>query len=273
MFAARAGAAISAALLFTRQSALARTLAEDLMPPSLTRVGGVELAGGYRPAGDEQRLGGDFYDFHGPTPDDPGVLVVFGDVSGKGVAAAMLAGRIRTSISVLRTVESDHERMLQSLNRALLSSRHTRFATLVLASARSVADGVAVRVTCGGHPPPLVVRTDGSVERAASRGTLIGAVESVRATSSEFLLAPGETCLLYSDGITDAVGGLSGTEHYGADRLEQALAGCAGLPAEAVVERIQMLAEQWLTSNRRDDMAVVAITAPIAPIRPPAPVG
>ena len=277
VFAARAGAAISAALLFTRQSALARTLAEDLMPPRLTRMQGVELAGGYRPAGDEQRLGGDFYDVHGPVPGDPndpgdpgdpGVLVVFGDVCGNGVAAAMLAGKIRTSIAALRTVESDHERMLQLLNRALLSSRHTRFATLVLASARRVADGVAVRVTCGGHPPPLVVRIDGTVERTTTRGTLIGAVEPVRATSSEILLAPGETCLLYSDGITEAVGGLTGTEFYGSDRLEQALAGCAGLPAEAVVERVQMLAEQWLASNRRDDMAVVAITAPMTPMTP-----
>jgi serine phosphatase RsbU (regulator of sigma subunit) len=271
VFAARAGAAISAALLFTRQSALARTLAEDLMPPRLTRMEGVELAGGFRPASDEQRLGGDFYDVHGPVPGDPGVLVVFGDVCGNGVAAAMLAGKIRTSIAALRTVESDHERMLQLLNRALLSSRHTRFATLVLASARRVADGVAVRATCGGHPPPLVVRNDGTVERTTTRGTLIGAVEPVRATSSEILLAPGETCLLYSDGITEAVGGLTGTEFYGSDRLEQALAGCAGLPAEAVVERVQMLAEQWLASNRRDDMAVVAITAPMTPMTPMTP--
>ncbi|MEY9932200.1 serine phosphatase RsbU (regulator of sigma subunit) [Catenulispora sp. GP43] len=139
----------------------------------------------------------------------------------------------------------------------------------MLASARRVEDGVAVRVTCGGHPPPLVVRTDGTVERTATRGTLIGAVESVRATGTELVLAPGETCLLYSDGITDAVGGLTGTELYGSERLEQALAGCAGLPAEAVVERVQMLAEQWLSSNRRDDMAVVAITAPMTPITPP----
>ena len=265
LFAARAGAAIGAALLYKEQSGIARLLMSELALPRLERVEGVEFAGGYRAAHDEQRIGGDFYDIHPPHARDPRTLVVLGDVCGKGLEAAVLTGRIRTSIQALRTVESNHERILQLLNRALLSEHHTRFATLVLASVHRRDDGVEVELTCGGHPPPLIVRADGQVEEAATRGTLIGAVEPVRAQSCTVLLAPGETCLLYSDGIIEARGGPRGGEMFGQQRLAAALAECSGMLAEAVVERVQMLAGQWVAGGAHDDMAVVAITAPLRP--------
>jgi serine phosphatase RsbU (regulator of sigma subunit) len=75
-------------------------------------------------------------------------------------------------------------------------------------------------------------------------------------------LGPGESCLLYTDGITEAKNPLLGGELFGEARLRQALGECAGMPAEAVTERIQMLASQWAGARRRDDMAMVAITAP-----------
>lgn len=265
LFAARAGAAIGAALLYKEQSGIARLLMSELALPRLQRVDGVEFAGGYRAAQDEQHVGGDFYDVHLPHERDPRTLVVLGDVCGKGLEAAVLTGRIRTSIQALRTVETSHERILQLLNRALLSAHHTRFATLVLASVLRRDDGVEVQLTCGGHPPPLIVRADGRVEEAATRGTLIGAIEPVRATSCTVLLAPGETCLLYSDGIVEARGGPRGGEWFGRRRLAAALAECSGMLAEAVVERVQMLAGQWVSSGPHDDMAVVAITAPLLP--------
>lgn len=271
LFAARAGVAIGAALLYKEQSGIARMLMSELALPRLRRVDGVEFAGGYRAALDEQRVGGDFYDIHAPHERDPHTLVVLGDVCGKGLEAAVLTGRIRTSIQALRTVEANHERMLQLLNRALLSTHHTRFATLVLASVRRVGQGVQARLTCGGHPPPLIVRANGRVEEAATRGTLIGAVESVRATSCTVTLAPGESCVLYSDGITEARGGPWGGELFGQDRLAAALAECGGMPAEAVVERVLMLAGQWVSTGQHDDMAVVAITAPLWPESETAP--
>ncbi|MBR7825021.1 serine/threonine-protein phosphatase [Actinospica sp. MGRD01-02] len=267
LFAARAGAAISAGLLFARQSTVARVLTDELVPPVLSRVDGIELAGGYRPALGDERVGGDFYDFHPPTPQDPNALIVLGDVCGKGIEAAVLTGRIRSSIAALRTVEYDHVRMLRLLNGALLSSRHTRFATMVLASVRSDGENVVARVTCAGHPPPLVVRADGAVEEVRSRGTLIGALTTVSAESSEVVLAPGETCLLYTDGITEGRGGATGREMFGTARLARVLGECSGMPAEAVLERVQMVAAQWAGSEPHDDTAVIAITAPLWPAR------
>ncbi|HEV2638198.1 MAG TPA: PP2C family protein-serine/threonine phosphatase [Actinocrinis sp.] len=263
LFAARAGAALGAARLFQEQASVARTLVQELLPPRLGRMDGVEFAAAYRPSRDDHRIGGDFYDFHPANDLDPRALIVLGDVCGKGIEAAVLTGKIRTSLHTLRTVQSDHVAVLGLLNSALLSSAHTRFATMVLASVRAEGGQVELTLTCAGHPAPMIVRADGTVHPAPAHGTLIGALADVRFTSCSVTLAPGEACLLYSDGITEVRGGPLGTEMFGVERLTATLAECAGLPAEAIVERVQMLAIEWAGRAPHDDMALVAICAPL----------
>jgi serine phosphatase RsbU (regulator of sigma subunit) len=234
----------------------------DLLPPTLRRLDGVEIAGGYRPAGAAERVGGDFYDVHpGSTPADAS-LVILGDVCGKGLEAAVLTGKIRNTLQALLPMADDHERMLRLLNGALLSSHHTRFATMVLASVQRADNHVRLRLTSAGHPSPLVVRRDGTVEEIATHGSLIGVLPAIEAHSVETVLRPGDTCLLYTDGFTEARGGPLGEELFGDERLRQALSDCADMPAEAVVDRIQMLASQWLRNGPHDDMALIAISAP-----------
>ncbi|WP_079159869.1 PP2C family protein-serine/threonine phosphatase [Streptomyces griseus] len=262
LFAARAGAALSAARLYAEQSDITRTLMRDLLPPQLSRVNGVEFAGGYQPAAARDRVGGDFYDVHpGGAPGEPS-LAVLGDVCGKGLDAAVLTGKIRNTLQALTPMADDHERMLRLLNGALLNSHHTRFATLVLATVRRTEHRVRLRLTSAGHPAPLVIRNDGRVEEVDTQGTLVGALPHIEARTVETDLQPGETCLLYTDGVTEARGGPLGDELFGEERLRRALAECVGMPGAAVVERIQMLASQWLHDGRHDDMALVAITAP-----------
>ncbi|MDH6521673.1 hypothetical protein M2164_008377 [Streptomyces sp. SAI-208] len=262
LFAARAGAALSAARLYTEQTAITATLMRDLLPPALQHVHGVEYAGSYRASKDHEQVGGDFYDVHPGTDPSQETLVVLGDVAGKGLDAAVLTGKIRNTLQALLPLAEDHERVLNLLNGALLSSHHTRFATLVLASVRRRAGRAELRLTSAGHPPPLIVRTDGTVEEVPTKGTLVGALPTVRARTVETVLAPGETCLLYTDGVIEARGGPLGDDFFGERRLARALSDCAGMPAEAVVERVQMLATQWLGGGRHDDMAVVAVSAP-----------
>jgi serine phosphatase RsbU (regulator of sigma subunit) len=234
----------------------------DLLPPTLSSVHGVEYAGGYRAAKDHERVGGDFYDVHPGADPFRDTLVVLGDVAGKGLEAAVPTGKIRNTLRALLPLTDDHQRVLNLLNGALLSSHHTRFATLVLASVRRRGSRAQMRLTSAGHLPPLIVRVDGTVEVVPTRGTLVGALPAVTAHTVHTLLAPGETCLLYTDGITEARGGPLGDEFFGEHRLHRALSECAGLPAEAVVERVQMLAAQWLGAGRHDDMAAVAISVP-----------
>jgi len=262
LFAARAGAAMSAARLYAEQAAITRTLMRDLLPPRLRQVSGVEFAGGYRASNDTDRVGGDFYDVHAGAGPDEESLVVLGDVCGKGLEAAVQTGKIRNTLHALLPLATDHQRVLHLLNGALLDSHHTRFATLVLASVARRGGTVRLRVTSAGHPAPLIVRADGRVEEADTRGSLVGALPEVTSRTADVDLAPGESCLLYTDGITEASGGPLGDEFFGDERLRSALSECAGMPAEAVVERIRMLAAQWVGNGRHDDMAVVAITAP-----------
>ncbi|MFI8825693.1 SpoIIE family protein phosphatase [Streptomyces sp. NPDC053431] len=262
LFAARAGAALSAARMYAEQARITRALIAELLPPQLHHVHGVDFAGGYRTSQETERIGGDFYDVHAGADADQESLAVLGDVCGKGLDAAVLTGRIRSTLHALLPLAGDHQQVLTLLNGALLTSRHTRFATLVLASVRRSGGRVRLRLTSAGHPGPLILRTTGEVEEANTRGTLVGALPQVTSRSATVHLAPGETCLLYTDGITEARGGPLGSAMFGEERLRTALAECVGLPAEAVVERLQMLAGDWVGSGPHDDMAVVAITAP-----------
>ncbi|MFE9410558.1 PP2C family protein-serine/threonine phosphatase [Streptomyces sp. NPDC006704] len=262
LFAARAGAAMSAARLYADQSAITDVLMRELLPPSLHQVSGVDFAGGYRPSEDHERIGGDFYDVHPAINEGAPSLVVLGDVCGKGLEAAVLTGKIRNTLHALLPLADDHQRMLGLLNMALLNSHHTRFATLVLASAVREGGSVRMRVTSAGHPAPMIVRATGEVEEADTRGTLIGAMPDVRAESAELSLAPGETCVLYTDGFTEARGGPMGDAMFGEERLRRVLAECAGMPAESIVERVQMVASHWVGNGCHDDMAVVVVSAP-----------
>ncbi len=262
LFAARAGAALSAARLYAEQASVTRTLMRDLLPPQLQPVHGIEFAGGYRASEDYEVVGGDFYDVHPAATADDETLVVLGDVCGKGLEAAMLTGKIRNTLQALTPLAADHQAVLELLNGAMLSTEHCRFATLVLASVANRDGGVFLRLTSAGHLPPLIVRDGGQVEQADTCGTLIGALPNIQAESFETYLAPGETCVLYTDGVTEARGGPLGGYMFGEERLAAALAECSGMPAEAVVKRVMMLATQSIGQQVHDDIAVVAITAP-----------
>jgi len=128
--------------------------------------------------------------------------------------------------------------------------------------ARAEHGRVRMTLATGGHPRPLVLRNDGTVEEVPVSGTLIGAVPQIVVRPATVELAPGELCLLYSDGLTEARGGPTGDEHYGEARLRDALAGCRGTPGAATVERVRQLISDWVRGGIRDDIAMLAVRAP-----------
>ncbi|MFE6893780.1 PP2C family protein-serine/threonine phosphatase [Streptomyces sp. NPDC057694] len=265
LFAARAGAALSLARSHARQAHFTDVLMRDLLPPVLGRVHGICFSGRYRSSTAGERVGGDFYDLYPAATPDGETVAVLGDVCGKGVEAAVVAGRVRYTLRALLPFAADHTRLLTLLNSALLASPQAPFVTLVLVSAVRRAAQVRLRITGAGHPAPLVVRATGQVEEVPAGGTLIGAIDDLEFRTAEVVLDPGETCLLYSDGITEARGGPLGDVMFSEDRLRTVLARCAGMPAGAVTERVQMIAAQWLGEGPHDDMAVLAIGAPGRP--------
>ncbi|WNM36989.1 SpoIIE family protein phosphatase [Micromonospora halotolerans] len=262
-FAARAGAALAAADLYGEQANLARVLQNSLLPPDLPPLPGMTLAGGYRAAGDTLRIGGDFYDLF-PTPG--GGLFALGDVCGKGVGAAVLTGRVRQSLQTLRLVEQRPRELMELLNHALLdapdAARRAQFTTLLLgALTREPGGGLLVRVAGGGHPAPLVVRTDGRIEPVRVGGMPVGALTAARFVEAEVRLAPGDVLVAYTDGVTEARGGPSRLEMFGDARLRRALASGAGLPPAALVDRLLQLVDEWLDGQVHDDVAMLVVAA------------
>ncbi|WP_433616127.1 SpoIIE family protein phosphatase [Dactylosporangium sp. CA-139114] len=259
-FAARIGAALEAAQLYAAQSRVAATLQESLLPEPPAPVTGLTWGTAYRPARSTMHIGGDFYGAH---PIAGGAMFFLGDVSGKGVDAAVLTGQVRHSLRALRRVEDDPQRLLHVLNDMLLEGLSDgRFATMVLGTAQPrPSGGIRLTLAGGGHLPPLVLRADGTVETVALRGMLVGVIDEPVFGRHTLHLAPGETCLLFTDGVTEARGGHRGAEMYGLRRLTTALAGCATMPAPALAERVEQLAMDWLGGREHDDIAVLAVRA------------
>ncbi|WP_433047085.1 SpoIIE family protein phosphatase [Dactylosporangium sp. CS-033363] len=264
-FAARVGAALEAAQLYAAQSRVAATLQESLLPETPPPVAGLAWGTAYRPARSTMQIGGDFYGAH-PTSGG-GAMFFLGDVSGKGVDAAVLTGQVRHSLRALRRVEDDPLRLLHVLNDMLLEGvSDGRFATMVLGTAQPrQGGGLRLSLAGGGHLPPLVLRADGTVETVALRGMLVGVTDTPTFGRHTVRLEPGESCVLFTDGVTEARGGHRGDEMYGLRRLTTALAGCHAMPAPALAERVEQLTTDWLGGRDHDDIAVLAVRA--APVR------
>ncbi|MFI2650088.1 PP2C family protein-serine/threonine phosphatase [Micromonospora fulviviridis] len=263
-FAARAGAALTTAVLYRDQAEVADTLQASLLPVEPAAATGVQWGTAYRPAQAGLRIGGDFYGSHRLV--DGGSVFFLGDVSGKGVEAAVFTGQLRQCLHALHRVESQPGRLLKLLNDALLETTQAhgqgRFATIVLGVVRPHRDGsLTLTLAGGGHLPPLVLRTSGEVEVVPLSGMLIGVVPEPRIGEATVQLAPGETCLLYSDGVTEARGGRRGDEQFGAERLLHAVTGCHRMPAPALAERIEQVTCDWLGHGDHDDIAVLALRA------------
>ncbi|MET8912369.1 PP2C family protein-serine/threonine phosphatase [Micromonospora sp. NPDC004551] len=269
-FAGRAGAALTTALLYRDQAEVADTLQASLLPVEPAAAPGVQWGTAYRPAQAGLRIGGDFYGSHRLV--DGGSVFFLGDVSGKGVEAAVFTGQLRQCLHALHRVESQPGRLLKLLNDALLETTQAhgqgRFATMVLGVVRPHRDGgLTLTMAGGGHLPPLVLRASGEIEVVPLSGMLIGVVPDPRIGEVTVHLAPGETCLLYSDGVTEARGGRRGDEQFGAERLLHAVTGCHRMPAPALTERVEQVTCDWLGHGDHDDIAVLALRA-TSPGRP-----
>jgi serine phosphatase RsbU (regulator of sigma subunit) len=268
-FAQRAGIALAAAGLYAQQVRTSGVLKRSLLEPALPTIDGITLGAAYRPADEGLLIGGDFYDVHPAPPGNPeaGALLMLGDVCGKGVDAAVSTGQLRQSVRALRQVEPDPVRLLELLNASMLEAvpddADPRFVTLVLGTAHPLpGGGLRLRLAGGGHPAPLVVRRDG-VETVEIRGTLVGAMRSARFRSRTVDLAPGEACVLYTDGVVEARGGVDGGQQFGEERLAELLRGCHVLPAPGIADRITQRTTGWLADGNHDDIAVLVVQAPL----------
>ncbi|MGH3672122.1 MAG: PP2C family protein-serine/threonine phosphatase [Pseudonocardiaceae bacterium] len=260
--AALAGPVVGASRQRREQASALDLLQAPLLPASLDalpQLPGVQFGVAYHAAG-ELSVGGDFYLVRS-TPDG-GALLTLGDVCGKGAEALAESGRVQHSLGALMLIEQDPTRLLYLLNRALLTAGRTVFTTLVLGSLRPAEVGCRLTLATGGHPPPLVLRTSGRVDEVGVPGTVVGILPEARFGRTSITLAPGETCLLYSDGVTEAGSGTGDSqEQFGSARLAACLRDCVGMTAQAVAEHVEHTITTWLGRNDGDDLAVLAVRA------------
>lgn len=237
-------------------SALAHTLQKILIPPAPPLIPGLDIAAVYRPAGTGAIVGGDFYDVFEVGAGD--WIVVAGDVCGKGADAAVVTSHARHSI---REAAVRHERpseMLHHLNRALLQYGADRFCTAVVMRWQHRDGRWRATASCGGHPLPLLRRPPTAPVAFGEPGSLIGVFDNPTYEDREVVLQPGDTIVLYTDGVTE---GRFGGEFYGEARLQQAIDEHTS-SAQTLVDGVLADVLAFQADDAFDDIVLVAMCVP-----------
>jgi phosphoserine phosphatase RsbU/P len=247
--------------LSEEQRSIASTLQASLLPQPLPQIPGLDLAVRYWASGDGVEVGGDFYDLFRVSDDQ--WAVVIGDVCGKGPGAAAVTGLVRHTIASAAWHGDDHVSVLRNLNRAILERTPDAFCTAVYGTLLPRADGWSFTYVCGGHPPPILVRADGSPLPLGRYGSLIGALPDIDVATTTALLYPGDVAVLYTDGVTDVAPPNDITDQ----RFGQLVARAAleTSSADELTDRLQTELSSILAIDKRDDIALMILRLPRTP--------
>ncbi|MFF7276601.1 SpoIIE family protein phosphatase [Streptomyces griseorubiginosus] len=277
----RVALAIGAARQYARQATISAVLQRGLLPGAVAEIPGVRSALVYEPC-DKGGPSGDFYDLF-PAGDGRWCFAV-GDVQGKGPEAAVVIGLARPWLRLLAREGYRVADVLDRLNQLLLDDAteaadaaaralasaggrpphpgdgpQTRFLSLLYGELVPFDGGVRCTLASAGHPLPLLLGAGGQVRTAARPQTLLGVVEDETYTSETFELRPGDSLLCVTDGVTER---RSGSRQFDdEDGLADALAGCAGLDAELIAERIKRLVHEFGARPPEDDLALLVLQA------------
>jgi serine phosphatase RsbU (regulator of sigma subunit) len=181
-------------------------------------------------------------------------MAVIGDAEGKGASAASVTGLARHTIHAVAQLTGDALTAVRQLDRRLRGGPESDLCSVALVQLR----GPVAYVLSAGHPPPLLVTADG-VEEVDVTGPLPGALpDPSEWPTRRVVLAPGEALVLYTDGVTDAVG--PGDDRFGQARLLATLEGSAGAGAQEITDRIRAALRAFAEGRpQRDDVACLVL--------------
>ncbi|MFD5885891.1 PP2C family protein-serine/threonine phosphatase [Streptomyces sp. NPDC060334] len=248
------------------QEALA-VLQQNLLPAALPTIPGLEAASYYHTASPDL-LGGDFYDLF---PIDAGRWAFFlGDVCGKGPQAAAVTSLTRYTLRAAALHDPEPVNVLTTLNTVLherYSNGDPRYCTAIFGILHAGRDRVDVRLASGGHPSALIQRADGTADYLHTPGgMLIGVLPRVRFTPAHTELRPGDTLLLYTDGLTEARIGPD-RALYGEDALRAFTTAQPAAGPQALITALTGLLAGF-GDGLDDDTALLALGVP-APLTTP----
>ena len=266
----RVAQAVHTARQYTRQTTISRALQRRQLPTSLASIIGVDTAIVYEPHGEGQTVGGDFYDIF-PMGERRWCFLL-GDVQGKDPEAMSVTGLARHLVRLLAREGHGVESVLGRLNAAMAEESAEavevggelagpRFLSLLYGELE-VDPGVAgahCTVATAGHPPPLRLFVDGRVEAVSDPQMLLGIDEGAEFQASSFDLAPGETLLCVTDGVTERRCGTWQLDDN--DGLADVLRDGLGLGAKALAEHVRRAAHDFGTGPVEDDLSVLVLQA------------
>ncbi len=240
-----------------REMETARTLQQQLLPHALPHLARFDLAARNLSC---KEVGGDYYDclsVEGRDGVPQEITVAIGDVSGKGVPAALLMANVQATFRSEATRGQAPDEVLVALNRRLcVLERPDRFISFFCA--RLEAGRRRLRYANAGHPPPLLLRGSGTIDRLERGGLLLGIRDGERYESGEVTLDPGDLLILYTDGVVER-GGAGST--FGETELELFASRHRHLGAEDLLERILEELGRQSPGEPDDDTTLVILKA------------
>ena len=261
--------------------AIAQEVQAQLFPRQVTELESLEVHGFCRPA---RTVSGDYYDFL--TASSHKLILAVGDISGKGISAALLMATIHSAVRAYSLenlpqvrepvavgavagsgrmmatwpegVEVSPAALLSLLNHQLYESTPAeKYATLFL----GIYDGHTHQLTYsnGGHLPPILIGTDGSIRRLEAGGTVVGLFDSVSYDEGSVEMRPGEIFVAYSDGITEPENEFG---EFGEERLIGLVRENRRLPLAQISQTVTMAVDDWIGDNEQpDDVTLVLARA------------
>ena len=236
--------------LAARELEIAREVQSKLLPQRAPVLESLDYAGVCVQA---RLVGGDYYDFVYLGPGRLGFVLA--DISGKGISAALLMASLPASLrSHYAQTPDDLPRVLRAVNRTFFDSTATsRYATLFFGT----YDETTARLqyaNCG-HPAPVLLGPDGSIDRLQPTGTVIGLFEEWDCRIQEIELKTGDTLVMFTDGVVEAFN--AEAEEFGEERLVHVIRAQAGCPAANTVEALVDAVQRHSGPAQSDDLTVV----------------
>src|SRR5207302_6486951 len=232
-----------------REIEIAREVQERLFPQQLPAVVGLDYCGKCRPA---LGVGGDYYDFLGLAQGKLGIAI--GDVSGKGISAALMMASLQASLrGQALVVPSDLAKLMGNVNRLVYeASSSNRYATFFYAQYDAASHRIDY-VNAGHNPPFVFKRGNGKIERLEQGGAVVGLLPEFVYEYGSIALESEDILVAYTDGISEAMN--SEDEEWGEARMLEAIENCSGLCAAAMIEQRTTEADRFAAGGpQHDDM-------------------